>query len=71
METEEDGKEDSKWKQKKMEKKIIDGNKRRWKGHVERKNEHRRIKKTEDSKLKQKKMEKRIVDGNRRRWKRG
>ena len=46
METEEDGKEDSKWKQKKMEKKIIDGNKRRWKGHVERKNEHRRIKKT-------------------------
>ena len=31
METEEDGKEDSKWKQKKMEKSTIDGNRRRWK----------------------------------------
>ena len=31
METEEDGKEDSKGKQKKMEKRIVDGNRRRWK----------------------------------------
>ena len=31
METEEDGKEDSIWKQKKMEKRIVDGNRRRWK----------------------------------------
>ena len=31
MKTEEDGKEDSKWKQKKMEKRIVDGNRRRWK----------------------------------------
>ena len=31
METEEDGKEDSRWKQKKMEKRIVDGNRRRWK----------------------------------------
>ena len=31
METEEDGKEDSKLKQKKMEKRIVDGNRRRWK----------------------------------------
>ena len=30
METEEDGQEDSKWKQKKMEKRIVDGNRRRW-----------------------------------------
>ena len=30
METEEDGKEDSRWKQKKMEKRIVDGNSRRW-----------------------------------------
>ena len=31
METEEDGKADSRWKQKKMEKRIVDGNRRRWK----------------------------------------
>ena len=31
METEEDGKEDSRWKQKKVEKRIVDGNRRRWK----------------------------------------
>ena len=31
METEEDGKEDSRWKQKKVDKRIVDGNRRRWK----------------------------------------
>ena len=31
METEEDGKEYNRWKQKKMEKRIVDGNRRRWK----------------------------------------
>ena len=30
METKEDGKEDSRWKQKKMEKRLVDGNRRRW-----------------------------------------
>ena len=31
METDEDGKEDSRWKQKKVEKRIVDGNRRSWK----------------------------------------
>ena len=31
METDEDGKEGSGWKQKKVEKRIVDGNRRRWK----------------------------------------
>ena len=31
METEEDGKENSRRKQKKTEKRIVDGNRRRWK----------------------------------------
>ena len=56
METEEDGKEDSGWKQKKMEK-------MKW---IETEEEGK-----EDSRWKQKKTEKRIVDGNRRSWKRG